>query len=65
MIGPDLTHVGSRLSLGAGTLANEPDTLARWIGHVNRVKPGVLMPAFGMLPPADLQAIAAYLEGLK
>jgi cytochrome c oxidase subunit 2 len=65
VVGPDLTHVGSRLSLGAGILANEPDAFLRWIAHTGDVKPGVHMPAFGMLPPEDLQALAAYLDGLE
>jgi hypothetical protein len=29
------------------------------------VKPGALMPKFGMLPPEELRALAEYLEGLK
>ena len=65
VLGPDLTHVGSRLSLAAGTLGNEPDNYQRWIGHTENVKPGVLMPPFPMLPANELQAIAAYLDGLK
>jgi cytochrome c oxidase subunit 2 len=64
-VGPDLTHVGSRVSLGAGILPNEPDAFLRWIAHTEGVKPGVLMPGFGMLPPEDLRALAVYLEGLK
>lgn len=65
VIGPDLTHVGSRLSLGAGTLTNEADDFLRWIARTNDVKPGVHMPTFGMLPEADLRALAAYLDGLE
>ncbi len=65
MVGPDLTHVGSRLSLGAGILRNEPGDFRRWIASPEHVKPGALMPAFGMLPPGELQAMAAYLEELK
>jgi cytochrome c oxidase subunit 2 len=65
VVGPDLTHVGSRLSLGAGILANEPDAFLRWVAHTEDVKPGVHMPAFGMLPPEDLQALATYLDGLE
>ncbi len=65
VIGPDLTHVGSRLSLGAGILTNEPDAFHRWIARTDRIKPGVHMPRFGMLPEDDLRALAAYLEGLK
>ena len=65
VVGPDLTHVGSRLSLGAGILPNEPDAFLRWIAGTEDVKPGVHMPAFGMLPPEDLRALAVYLEGLQ
>jgi cytochrome c oxidase subunit 2 len=65
VIGPDLTHVGSRLSLGAGIQANEPDAFLRWLAHTDKVKPGVHMPAFGMLPQTDLQALADYLDGLE
>jgi cytochrome c oxidase subunit 2 len=65
VIGPDLTHVGSRLSLGAGILSNEADKFVRWIAHAQTEKPGVHMPSFGMLPTQDLQALAAYLEGLE
>lgn len=65
VVGPDLTHVGSRLSLGAGLLPNELDAFVRWIAHTEEVKPGVHMPAFGMLPAEDLQALAVYLDGLQ
>ena len=65
VIGPDLTHVGSRLSLGAGMLPNNTEALVRWIAQTEKVKPGVHMPAFGMLPPEDVRAMAAYMEGLE
>jgi cytochrome c oxidase subunit 2 len=65
VVGPDLTHVGSRLSLGAGILPNDPEAFLQWIARTKDVKPGVHMPAFGMLPPEDLQALAAYLDGLE
>ena len=64
-VGPDLTHVGSRLSLAAGTLPNDADAFRAWIDHPDRIKPDVLMPSFGMLPDDDLDAIAAYLESLQ
>jgi cytochrome c oxidase subunit 2 len=64
-VGPDLTHVGSRLSLGAGILPNEPNDFLGWITHTDAVKPEVLMPSFGMLPPEELRALAAYLDGLE
>jgi cytochrome c oxidase subunit 2 len=64
-IGPDLTHVGSRLRLAAGALPNAPDAFARWIAQTDRVKPGVHMPAFRALPASDLTALAAYLDSLQ
>ena len=63
--GPDLTHVASRRSLAAGTLPNRSDAMLRWIAHPERVKPGVNMPGFGMLPEGDLRALVAYLESLR
>ena len=64
-VGPDLTHVGGRLSLGAGLFPTEPDAFARWVGHAGALKPGVRMPSFAMLPSDDLEAIAAWLEQLE
>ena len=64
-VGPNLTHVGSRLSLGAGTVPNEPAGFIRWIERTNHIKPGVHMPHFGMLPREELNALAAYLEALQ
>lgn len=64
-VGPDLTHVGSRLSLAAGTLPNESDDFLEWIAKTEEIKPEVHMPAFGMLPQEDLQALAVYLDGLE
>jgi cytochrome c oxidase subunit 2 len=65
VVGPDLTHVGSRLSIGAGRLGNRSDELRRWITHPDRLKPGVLMPGFGMLPDEDVETLAVFLESLK
>jgi cytochrome c oxidase subunit 2 len=64
-VGPDLTHVGSRLSLGAGTLPNDPQAFLGWISLADEIKPGVHMPAFGMLPTSEVRALAAYLEALQ
>lgn len=64
-LGPDLTHVGSRLSLAAGTLANAADELQFWIAHNSAAKPGVKMPDFDMLTEEERRALAAYLEGLQ
>lgn len=65
VIGPDLTHVGGRMSLGAGILPNDVDAFVRWIVETEKIKPGVHMPQFAMLPRHDVRAIAAYLDGLE
>ncbi len=62
--GPDLTHLASRATLAAGTLPNTPEHLARWVSDPQAVKPGSLMPQ-PELNDSDLQAILAYLGGLK
>lgn len=64
-IGPDLTHVGSRVSIAAGALPNNPDAIRRWIRHTKFIKPGTLMPAFADLPEEDLRALAVYLKNLQ
>ncbi|MDR5171127.1 cytochrome c oxidase subunit II [Methylobacillus flagellatus] len=61
--GPDLTHLASRESIAAGTLANTPENLARWISDPQAIKPGANMPPTD-LPPDDLQALVAYLSSL-
>jgi cytochrome c oxidase subunit 2 len=62
--GPDLTHLASRSTLAAGTLANTGENLSRWIRNPQRIKPGVNMPASN-LPDEDLQALVAYLRSLQ
>lgn len=63
--GPDLTHVGSRLALGAATLPMRHESLVRWVGDVQAVKPGARMPSFDRLDRESLDALAAFLEGLR
>ncbi|MGQ0544619.1 MAG: cytochrome c oxidase subunit II [Betaproteobacteria bacterium] len=63
--GPDLTHVGSRLSIGAGLLPNNPGALAAWIASSQHLKPGNLMPSFEHFSGRELRELAAYLEGLR
>lgn len=64
-LGPDLTHVGSRLSLAAGTLPMQPESFVHWIGHSRDIKPGAVMPRFEVLGPDKLEALGAYLSSLK
>lgn len=62
--GPDLTHFGSRSSVAAETLPNTPGSLGGWIADPQRIKPGAKMPATD-LSTVELNAIVAYLEGLR
>ncbi len=64
-LGPDLTHVGSRLTLGAALLPNNAGTLEAWIASSQHLKPGNLMPSFGSLSAPELRALAAYLGALR
>ena len=64
VIGPDLTHVGSRRRIAAGILDNTADNLERWIRNPQEVKPGALM----VVPDLDdetVRRIVAYMRNLK
>jgi cytochrome c oxidase subunit II len=63
-VAPDLTHVGSRRYIGAGTLETTRGNIAAWIVDPHGVKPGVNMPTI-QLEPDEVQPLATYLEGLK
>jgi cytochrome c oxidase subunit 2 len=63
-VGPDLTHIGSRQTIGAGVLQNTPANMQAWLKDPQAFKPGSLMPDFH-LSDQDVSALAAYLEGLK
>ncbi|MDP0926840.1 cytochrome c oxidase subunit II [Paracoccus onubensis] len=64
-VGPDLTHIGNRHSIGAGRLGATLDDIALWVRHTGDLKPEVHMPAFPHLEPAELRDLASYLKGLK
>jgi cytochrome c oxidase subunit II len=66
VIGPNLTHVGSRTTIAGGTFPNDSAALARWIADAPALKPGSLMTR--MRPPltdGDIAALVAYLESLR
>lgn len=65
LAGPDLTHIGSRRSVGAGILPNNRGTLMGWIGNAQAIKPGNRMPSYDMLSGDEIRALAVYLETLK
>ncbi len=62
--GPDLTLLGSRRTLGAGTVPNTKGALYGWIADPQSIKPRNLMPP-SYLPPEELHALTAYLRSLK
>ena len=76
-IGPNLTHMGSRTTIGAGLFPNDAEHLGRWIKNSPAMKPGSLMPpmgrgirdprtnAPGILDDAQIADLVAYLLALK
>ena len=79
IIGPNLTHVGSRLTIAAGLYPNDEQHLALWIKNARVMKPGVVMPTLGKgefdpvlgttlksgLSDQEIADIVAYLHALK
>jgi cytochrome c oxidase subunit 2 len=63
-VAPDLTHLATRRTLGAGTLPNTPEHLADWIRDSQRVKPGNPMPP-NPLTTDEIAALVAYLDTLR
>lgn len=64
-VGPDLTHIASRLTLGAGTIPNNRETLKAWIRDSQSIKPYNRMPSYKTLPEKDMELLLDYLEGLR
>ncbi len=63
-LGPDLTHIASRTTLGAGTVDNDRGHLAGWIANAQGVKPGAHMPPIP-LTAQQIQDLLDYLEDLR
>jgi cytochrome c oxidase subunit 2 len=71
---PDLTHLMSRRTLGAGVMENDPadrplehlegSKLLDWVRDPQKLKPGCLMPAFG-LSDRERDNIVRYLLTLR
>jgi cytochrome c oxidase subunit II len=64
-VGPDLTHVASRLTIGAGTLPNTLGNLQGWIANAQSIKPGAKMPTITQYNGQQLRALASYVASLK
>ena len=72
VIGPNLTHVGSRTSIAAGLYPNDHAHLVAWIMDAPDMKPGSQMMMLGArmmgtggLTDQQIADIAAYLSALK
>lgn len=64
-LGPDLTHFGSRRTIGAATIPNTPEQLGDWLVDATQVKPGVQMPPIPSLQPEEVDVLVEYLEDLR
>ena len=64
LFGPDLTHLMSRATLGAGVAPNTPENLRAWVNDPASLKPGARMPAM-KLSNDQLDKIVAYLATLR
>jgi cytochrome c oxidase subunit 2 len=62
--GPDLTHLMSRQTLGAGVLPNTAENLRAWVNDPQQGKPGCFMPGMG-LTDRELTQVVSYLQSLK
>lgn len=65
VVGPDLTHIGSRRSVGVDTLPVTEANLKRFIVNGQHVKPGNRMPPFRIFDDAELASLASYLASLR
>ena len=79
VIGPNLTHVGSRSTIAGGLFPNDTRHLARWIKNARAMKPGVQMFTLGKgeydpvtkatvpmgLTDEQIADIVAYMQALK
>jgi cytochrome c oxidase subunit 2 len=61
---PDLTHLVSRTTLGAGVLPNTPAALSQWLRNPQEIKAGCHMPN-AQLTDAQVSDLVAYLETLR
>ena len=64
-LGPDLTQVGARRTIGAGTIPGGVGNIAGWIASSQHLKPGNAMPSYDQLAGPQLRNLAAYLESLR
>lgn len=64
-VGPDLTHVGARRTIGAGIAKNTQGNLINWIADPKSMKPAAGMPSYDMLSDEELAELAGFLQALR
>jgi cytochrome c oxidase subunit 2 len=64
VVGPNLTHFGSRTRLAGETYVNNTGNLTNWLDNPPAMKPGVDMPKLG-LTSTQIKELVAYLQSLK
>ncbi len=64
VFGPDLTHLMSRQTIGAGVAPLTHENLRAWVNDPQELKPGCLMPDMKLTDP-QLNQVVAYLETLR
>jgi cytochrome c oxidase subunit 2 len=62
LLGPNLSHVGSRTTLVAGMMPNTPENVSRWLHDPQAVKVGSLMVLPRKLTEDEIATLVAYLE---
>ena len=65
VLGPNLSHVGSRTTLAGAMMPNTDENLARWLRDPDAVKPGTLMKLPRKLTEDEVQTLVAYLRAHK
>ncbi len=65
VVGPNLSHVGSRSTLVANLMPNTEENLARWLRDPQALKPGALMKLPRKLTEDEITTLVAYLEAHK
>jgi cytochrome c oxidase subunit 2 len=65
LVGPNLSHVGSRTTIVANLLENTPENVARWLHDPQAVKAGTLMKLPRKLTEDEIKTLVAYLEAHK
>lgn len=64
-VAPNLTHLASRWTVGAGAAPMSEAAIMQWVRNPQSFKPGALMPPYPFLSQKDIRALAAYLISLK